>query len=105
MPAQEQKTTAQQPQAQNPVSTPPAPGANAAQSTPAASTTSPGAIARSGAGEIGGLSQNKLCELKGILPNNVAKNARKAKLTTEEFVRRETGWEKRGKLWYPPNPE
>lgn len=47
-----------------------------------------------------GITQTELCRRFGIDASNLSKRAKKAGMTSEEFLSRETGWRKQGRFWY-----
>jgi hypothetical protein len=52
-----------------------------------------------------GLRQRELCEMLGLDYKTVAANAKRAGISTHEYVHKETGWILINELYYPPNTE
>ena len=52
--------------------------------------------------EYGGVSQKRLCEMKGFDASNIAKIARNCGKTPQQYLMEKTVWVFRDKKYYPP---
>ncbi|MBW4668100.1 MAG: hypothetical protein KME60_11925 [Cyanomargarita calcarea GSE-NOS-MK-12-04C] len=50
-----------------------------------------------------GLRQRELCDKLGLDYRSVAANAKSQKISTHDYIQRETGWILVNELYYPPN--